>query len=140
LCAPRIREPPHTRRAWGSHRDQAIDRQQAGRAAEARAVQVLQQAGFTLVARNFRCRLGEIDIVARRAQLLVIAEVRLRSRQEFGGAAASINPGKRRRIVRAARYLLRTQPALARLAVRFDALLLSAADGPIEWIEAAFEA
>jgi putative endonuclease len=115
-------------------------RQQAGRAAEARAAQALQQAGFTVLARNYRCRLGELDIVARRAQLLVIAEVRLRSRQQFGGAAASINAAKRRRIVRATRFLLRTQPGLARLAVRFDALLLSATDGPIEWIEAAFEA
>jgi Holliday junction resolvase-like predicted endonuclease len=53
----------------------------------------------------------------------VIAEVRLRSRQEFGGAAASINPAK-----------------LARLVVRFDALLLTGADSAIEWIEAAFEA
>jgi putative endonuclease len=78
--------------------------------------------------------------VARRAQLLVIAEVRLRSRQEFGGAAASINPAKRRRIIRATRFLLRTQPALARLVVRFDALLLTGTDSPIEWIEAAFEA
>lgn len=84
--------------------------------------------------------MGELDIVARRAQLLVIAEVRLRSRQEFGGAAASINPAKRMRIIRATRFLLRTQPALARLAVRFDALLLTGADSPIEWIEAAFEA
>jgi len=120
--------------------EQAIDRQQAGRTAEARAAQALQQAGFTVLARNYRCRLGELDIVARRAQLLVIAEVRLRSRQQFGGAAASINAAKRTRIVRATRFLLRTQPALSELAVRFDALLLSDPDGPIEWIQAAFEA
>jgi putative endonuclease len=84
--------------------------------------------------------MGELDIVARRAGLLVIAEVRLRSRPEFGGAAASIDPAKRACIVRAARHLLRCRPALARLAIRFDALLLAAADGPIEWIEGAFDA
>jgi putative endonuclease len=109
-------------------------------AAEARAACLLEQAGFTVMARNYRCRAGELDIIARRAELLVIAEVRLRSRAEFGGAAASITRSKRARIVRATRYLLRCQPALAQLAVRFDALVLSAPDGPIEWIEAAFEA
>jgi putative endonuclease len=118
----------------------AIDRQQLGSEAEARAAQLLQQAGFTVLARNYRCRMGELDIIARRAQLLVIAEVRLRSRQEFGGAAASITAAKRARIVRTTRYLLRVQPSLARLTVRFDALLLRAPAGPIEWIEAAFEA
>jgi putative endonuclease len=117
-----------------------MDRQHIGREAEARAVQLLQQAGFTVLARNYRCRMGELDIVAQRSQLLVIAEVRLRSRVQFGGAAASITAAKRARIVRTTRYLLRRQPALAGLAVRFDALLLGAPGGPIEWIEAAFEA
>jgi len=117
-----------------------MDRQHIGREAEARAVQLLQQAGFTVLARNYRCRMGELDIVAQRSQLLVIAEVRLRSRVQFGGAAASITAAKRARIVRATRYLLRCQPALAKLAVRFDALLLHTPDGPIEWIEGAFEA
>jgi putative endonuclease len=100
----------------------------------------LQQSGFTIVARNFRCRMGELDIVARRARLLVIAEVRLRSRTQFGGAAHSITAAKRARIVRATRFLLYVRPRLAALSLRFDALLLHASGGPIEWIEAAFEA
>ena len=90
------------------------------------------------MARNYRCRLGELDIVARRGALLVIAEVRLRSNRAFGGPAASVGAAKRARIVRATRYLLLRQPQLARLEVRFDTLLLTAIDGPIEWIEAAF--
>jgi putative endonuclease len=116
------------------------DRQRLGQDAERRAAELLQRAGFTLLARNVRCRAGELDLIAQRGQLLVIAEVRLRSRTEFGGAAGSITPAKRARIVRAARYLLRCQPALAALAVRFDVLLLNAPDGTIEWIESAFEA
>ena len=99
----------------------------------------MQAAGFSIVARNFRCRAGELDIVARRGEMLVIAEVRLRSHADYGGAAASITHEKRRRIVRAARFLLRTRPALAELAVRFDILLLSDAGGEIKWIEAAFD-
>jgi putative endonuclease len=117
-----------------------LDRRRVGQDAEQRAAELLQRAGFTLLARNVRCRAGELDLIARRGQLLVIAEVRLRSRPGFGGAAGSITPAKRARIVRAARYLLRCRPALARLAVRFDVLLLSAPDGTIEWIESAFEA
>jgi putative endonuclease len=116
------------------------DRSHLGTAAEVRAAGVLEQAGFAVLARNYRCRAGELDIIARRARILVIAEVRLRSNAAFGGAGASITAAKRARIVRATRYLLRCQPALATLEVRFDVLLLSAADGPIEWIEAAFDA
>jgi len=104
------------------------------------ALRLLQQAGFSVLARNFRCRMGELDIIARRAQLLLIVEVRLRSRHEYGGPAASITAAKRARIVRATRYLLRRRPALAALTLRFDALVLSAPGGAIEWIEGAFEA
>jgi putative endonuclease len=118
----------------------ASERMWRGGAAEGRAARMLADAGFELVVRNYRCRMGELDLVARRGPLLVIAEVRQRTRADFGGAAASITARKRRRIVRAAGHLLQARPALARLAVRFDALLVDGADGPLEWIEAAFEA
>lgn len=114
------------------------DRQRLASAAEERAAQRLRAAGCVILARNFRCRSGELDIVARRGRLLIIAEVRLRSSARFGGAAASISAAKRARIVRATRYLLLREPRLADLAVRFDALLLSTSAGPIEWIEGAF--
>jgi putative endonuclease len=116
------------------------DRNHLGSNAEDRAASELERAGFTVLARNYRCRAGELDIVARRARVLVIAEVRLRSSAAFGGAAASITAAKRTRIVRATRYLLRCQPSLAALEVRFDALLLRTPEGPVEWIEGAFEA
>jgi len=116
------------------------DRQRIGAEAEQRAAALLEGAGFTVLERNFRCRAGELDIVAQRGEMLVIAEVRLRSHADYGGAAGSITRAKRDRIVRAARFLLRTQPALATLAVRFDILLLSDTDGDIEWIAAAFDA
>ena len=114
------------------------DRQRLGSEAEERAAQLLRAAGYDILARNFHCRIGELDIVARRGGLLIIAEVRLRSSGRFGGAAASITAAKRARIVRAARFLLARRPHLAALAVRFDTLLLSSSSGPIEWIEGAF--
>jgi len=109
--------------------------QRCGALLEERAAELLRDAGFQILLRNFRCRGGELDIVARRGELLVIAEVRLRASSRFGGAAASIGESKRRRLLRAARYLLLRRPALQRLAVRFDALLASHWEGPIEWLE-----
>ncbi len=99
---------------------------------------LLRQAGCEILARNYRCRMGELDIVARRGRQLIIAEVRLRSSLQFGGAAASITAAKRARIVRATRHLLASRPALRNLPVRFDAILMAATDGVIEWIEGAF--
>jgi len=116
------------------------ERQRLGEQAEQLAAQVLEQAGFVILERNYRCRGGELDLVARRGAVLVIAEVRLRSSDAFGGAAASITAAKRRRILHAARHLLLWRPQLAALSVRFDALLARSAAGPIEWIEAAFRA
>ena len=113
------------------------ERAARGAAAEERAAQRLRSAGFTLIARNYRCRAGELDIVARRGALLVIAEVRLRSSALFGGAAASVTAAKRRRIVMAARHLLARQPQLAALAVRFDVLTCDGGD-ELDWIEGAF--
>lgn len=111
-----------------------------GRRAELRAAELLERAGFTVLERNYRCRAGELDVVARRGDQLIVAEVRLRSRRDYGGPAASIGAGKRRRIVRAAQHLLRRRPELARLRTRFDVLLLVGVEGPIEWVQGAFDA
>jgi putative endonuclease len=115
-----------------------VHRHQLGQAAEDRATQHLEQAGYRILLRNFRCRRGEIDIVAQRARLLVLAEVRLRTRADYGGAAASITHRKRQRIINTARYLLCREPTLRRLTVRFDTLLLNSVEGEIDWIEDAF--
>jgi putative endonuclease len=117
-----------------------MDRKGVGLAAEQRAAALLLASGFKILLRNYNCRTGEIDIVARRNEVLVIAEVRLRSGTDFGGAAASISRSKRDRIVRAARNLLLRRPELAQLYARFDIMLLSEPEGPIEWIKAAFDA
>ncbi len=109
-----------------------------GARAEERAARLMQSAGFTIVVRNFRCRRGELDVVARRDSLLVVAEVRLRSRALFGGAAASVSAAKRRRILMAARYLIAQRPQLAALAVRFDVLTCDGRSEALEWIEGAF--
>jgi len=113
-------------------------RQQAGAAAEQRAALHLEAAGLQLLARNYLCRMGELDLVARDGDVLVIAEVRMRVSRRYGGAAASITWRKRTRIIRAARHLLAREPALQGLRVRFDALLIDGAGADVEWIKGAF--
>ncbi|MBI1991560.1 MAG: YraN family protein [Betaproteobacteria bacterium] len=107
-----------------------------GRHAENLAALFLQQQGLKLVARNYRCRFGEIDLIAREGNTLVFVEVRMRASDQFGGAAASITAGKRRKLLRTARHYLagatRAPPC------RFDALLVSGADNSVEWLKNAF--
>ena len=67
-----------------------VDRRVLGNEAERIAAQFFAAQGLTLVARNFRRRLGELDLIARCGDVLVIAEVRTRSSNAYGGAAASI--------------------------------------------------
>ena len=79
---------------------------------EHRALDYLMQAGLRPLARNPSCRMGEIDLVLRDGDVLVLVEVRARRDRCFGGAAASITLAKQRRLIRAASLLL---PALLRL-------------------------
>lgn len=103
-----------------------LSRADRGARAEALAAEFLRGQGLVLVARNFRTRQGEIDLIARDRDVLVFVEVRLRSRSAFGGAAASITSAKRTRLTLAARAYL------AQLAheppCRFDAVLLDGLD------------
>lgn len=78
----------------------------AGRHAEDRALAYLQQQGLRLVERNARWRRGEIDLVMRDGATLVFIEVRQRTRQRFGSAAASIDAAKRSRLWRSVQYFL----------------------------------
>jgi putative endonuclease len=113
-----------------------MDRRQTGQQAENTACAFLESQGFTIVTRNFLRRVGELDIVARAGDLLVIAEVRTRASDEFGGAAASVGPSKQRRITATAGLLLQKHRELRQCRVRFDVLIVR--DGGIEWLKHAF--
>ena len=91
-----------------------------GRAAEDAARRHLERAGYRILLRNFRHRLGEIDIVALEAGVLALVEVRYRSGDRFGGAAASVTHAKRTRLARAGEVLRKRHSELARLPARFD--------------------
>lgn len=89
--------------------------QERGRAGEALAVAYLQLAGLRIVDRNVRLAGVEVDVVADDGATRVLVEVRLRTRGDFGGAAATVDRRKRDRLVRAARSL--EQQGRARLRV-----------------------
>ncbi|SFX02821.1 YraN family protein [Marinospirillum alkaliphilum] len=117
-----------------------ISRQIIGQQAEAVACSYLLNHGLQLVEKNFRCRMGEIDLIMRDGQQLVFVEVRFRSSSAYGGAAASINHNKQLKLQRAAAFYLgrlNTQPAC-----RFDAVTLSpdSSGNPLcdNWIKNAF--
>jgi putative endonuclease len=118
-------------------------RQHSGQRAEELAADFLRAAGCEILARNYRRRLGELDIIARVANVLVVVEVRTRASNTFGGAAASVTRVKQRRITRAASQLLQQRADLARLPVRFDVVVVTDPLGAaprVEWIQHAFEA
>ncbi len=99
----------------------------SGERAEAIAADYLARQGLVIVARNFRTRHGEIDLVARDGDTLVFVEVRLRSRGDYGGAAASVTAGQAR-----TRWIAASLIYLAKLGreppCRFDAVLLDGLD------------
>jgi putative endonuclease len=118
-------------------------KQLTGMAAEYIAADYLREQGLEILQRHYLRRLGELDIVARDPQggVLVIAEVRARASDRFGGAAASVDFRKQQRLVRAAHQLLQQRRDLARLRVRFDVICVSELGGNpprVDWIRQAF--
>jgi putative endonuclease len=120
-----------------------MDSQERGRAAETIAAAFLVSQGLSILLRNYRRRAGELDIVARDQKTLIIAEVRTRSSNTFGGAAASVGFRKQSRLIRAAAQLLQQRKDLAALRVRFDVVIVHNAGSQVprvEWIKSAFAA
>lgn len=122
-------------------------RKRRGNAAEAAAREHLRRAGLRDVAANAGYRCGELDLVmlergAQRPDTLVFVEVRYRQGAGFGGGAASVDAGKRRKLVRAAEQFLLAHPRLAQLPCRFD--VVDASGNPsapaLRWIRDAFRA
>jgi putative endonuclease len=117
-----------------------------GEQAENLALAHLLSAGLRLVVRNFRCRVGEIDLVMLDGNCLVIVEVRCRhagnfASARFASAIQSIGPQKQRKLTRAALFFLAKHKGFRNHKVRFDVV---ACDGPtpaqytLQWIKDAF--
>lgn len=112
--------------------------QAVGAEFEARALAFLQHQRLRIVARNVRCRRGELDLVMREPDgMLVFVEVRARTRRGYDGAAASVGWRKRQRLVAAAQFFLaRCTGELP--ACRFDVVAFD--NGRLVWLRDAFRA
>lgn len=107
----------------------------AGERYERDAEALLCKAGLIVVARNWSCRMGEIDLIMREGATLVFVEVRQRVSASFGGAGASIGRQKRERIERAIGMYLSTLPSIP--TCRVDAVLFEGGKKP-EWLKNIF--
>jgi len=120
--------------------DRPIDRRARGAAVEAAARAYLLKSGLRDVAANANYRFGELDLVMRDGAMLVFVEVRYRRDPRFGGGAASVDAGKRRKLVYAAQAFLAAHREHANAACRFDVI---EADGDpaaprLNWLRDAF--
>ena len=107
-----------------------------GDRAEARAAKFLEEKyGYRILHRNYRCRLGEIDLIAEEDGTVVFAEVRQRTSAGFGSAAESITSAKRARLLAAARLYLCARPEAH---CRFDVFLVEGEPRQVRWIRDAF--
>jgi putative endonuclease len=110
-----------------------------GADAEARAEAFLTQQGLVKQARNYRCKLGEIDLIMQHTDTLVFVEVRLRSHQAFANAAESVTIRKQQKIINTARHYLQQHKLTDKVNCRFDVIAFCK-NGEPEWIKDAFSA
>lgn len=111
-----------------------------GRWAEARAAGHLRSKGYRIEASNFRCKRGEIDLIAKRGDLLCFVEVKARRRRDYGGALQAVDHRKQQRVAAAAEVYLARNPHSG--PCRFDIVtLVREGDGwEIAHLENAYEA
>ena len=136
-----VREPKGTDLGF-TRRAVTLQRQKLGKDGESKAVRELERRGYAVLARRYRTRHGEIDIVARDDETTVFVEVKARATDEFGKAAEAVTPWKQRRLVRMATdYLARNGVVNHRC--RFDVVAIDDIGSPRETITVyshAFEA
>jgi len=112
-------------------------KQRAGAAAEVAEERHLCASGCRVLARNARYREGELDLVVRERDVVVFVEVRLRTSERYGGALASVDVYKQKRLARAARHWLAEHYGERWPACRFDVVTVDGS-GTIDWIRDAF--
>ena len=112
-----------------------------GRRAEELALRFLKRQGLKPVARNYRCRAGEIDLVMTKAGTVVFVEVRSRTSRAFVSPKETVDWRKQRRLAKVAAWFLRSRRDLAGARVRFDVVSVTNPDysAKMEWIRNAFE-
>lgn len=111
-----------------------------GQLAEKTALEYLKKQGLKHIENNYRCKLGEIDIIMRDKNNLVFIEVRCRNNEIFGSALETVTKSKQLKLIRTAEYYLQSNNLLNTENCRFDVLAIThLMNNPkIEWIKNAF--
>lgn len=111
-----------------------------GKAAETQACRFLLDHGLRLIARNYRCRHGEIDLIMRDGRSWVFVEVRYRGNRRFAGGVETIDRRKQSKLAATAMHYLQTHPGATAHPARFDVVAIDVELGEdrLEWIRNAF--
>lgn len=114
-----------------------------GQETEQQALNFLQQQGLTLIARNYHCRRGEIDLIMDDQQTLVFIEVRYRKNAHFGSSTESITAAKQQKIITTAEHYLQHKVKGQIPACRFDVVAIypsgtAQSSLQFDWIKSAF--
>ena len=107
-----------------------------GTSYERKAAEYLEQQGLVILKHNYRCRQGEIDLIARDKEYLVFVEVKYRSQNRAGYSLDAVNPAKQKKISKVARYFLAAEYHCSEIPCRFDVIGIDG--GCLHWIKDAF--
>ena len=112
---------------------------QSGKDAELQALKYLQQQGLRLLAQNWLCKRGELDLVMLDGDTVVFVEVRYRKNTQWGGALASIDERKQQKLIFAAQYFLQRESRWANSPCRFDVVAIDSHPSQLNWLQNAFD-
>lgn len=113
--------------------------QKVGQQKEQQAAAWLQKNAINVIAQNFRCKGGEIDLIGLDADhTLIFFEVKYRRNSSFGSASEFVTPQKQQRLVHCAQTYLQKHPKYQAYSMRFDVLSFEASQTQPEWLKDAF--
>ena len=115
--------------------------QQLGRNAENKALRFLKQNGLRLITKNYHCRMGEMDLLMREGNCLVIVEVRYRKNNRYASAAISVDRHKQAKLARTAAFFLAQHREYCDFSVRFDVVAFNQVhdvECELQWLKDAF--
>jgi putative endonuclease len=112
-----------------------------GKIAENNACNYLQQHGLKLIANNYLCKLGEIDLIMQDKNCLVFVEVRTRDNKSLVNSLESIDQHKQRKIIKTANYYLQQKKLMNKIPCRFDVVAVNQKENNVQyhWIKQAFD-
>lgn len=110
-----------------------------GKISERVACDYLEHHGLQLIAANYQCKCGEIDLIMQDGEILVFVEVRYRKDDDYGDGIATVTKFKQHKIIKAAIYYLQQHDLYDKVSCRFDVVGSSGGDGDsVQWIKDAF--